>query len=308
VQAVIDRLSYQPSYVARSLIQGRSCTLGIVGYGLDYYGPSRTLSGIEKQANELGFTLLLSLMRDPDPDDDVTGQLLRDLLARHVDGIIWAVPEIGDNRGWTQSLQSSVPTVFLTMAARPQLSSVTIDNRKGGRMATQHLMAQGYRNIGHVTGPLDWWEARERRSGWQEALEVAGRAAERDLAVEGDWGAESGKQGLWQLLDQRPDIDAVFFGNDQMALGGLQAAREMGRRIPEDLAVMGFDDIPESAFFFPPISTIRQQIFELGSCAVRELNRMIEADRKEEDTSVPPDSIWLQPELIVRKSTRIKKA
>ncbi len=307
VQQVIDRLGYQPSYVARSLIQGKSCTLGVVGYGLDYYGPSRTLSGIERQANEFGFTLLLSLMRDAEPEVHVAKQLLRDMLARHVDGIIWAVPDIGDNRSWVEDEvpRLSVPVVFLTMAPRPGLSIVTIDNRSGGRMAVAHLLAQGYEKIGHITGPLDWWEARERVLGWQDALREAGIQIDEDLVVEGNWSAESGLNGLRRLLEKRPDVDAVFFGNDQMALGGLQAALQIGRRVPDALAAVGFDDIPESAFFCPPLSTVRQQIFDLGCTAVRELNRMIEAGYGE-DAGAEHQTIWLQPELIVRESSVAK--
>lgn len=304
VQQIVDRLGYQPSYIARSLIQGRSSTLGVVGYGLDYYGPSRTLSGIEQQANELGFTLLLSLMRQPDPDECATRQLLRDMLARHVDGIIWAVPEIGDNRDWLErEIKSiSIPVVFITMAPRPNMSVVSIDNCSGGQMATEHLLSQGYRTIGHVTGPLDWWEARQRWLGWQHALVKAGQLLDDSLVVEGDWSPESGTQGLCRLLGQRSDIDAVFFGNDQMALGGLQAARRIGRRVPEDLAVMGFDDIPESAYFDPPLSTVRQQIFDLGSYAVKALNRLIEAGDKVE-APARPEPVWLKPELVIRAST-----
>jgi LacI family transcriptional regulator len=308
VQQVIDRLGYQPSYIARSLIQGRSCTLGVVGYGLEYYGPSRTLSGIERQANEFGFTLLLSLMRHPAPGDRTAERLLRDMLARHVDGIIWAVPAIGNNRGWIEQelRRLSVPVVFLTMEPRSNLSVVAIDNRSGGRMATEHLLAQGYQNIGHITGPLDWWEARQRKLGWQEALKGVGKAVKESLVVEGNWSAESGTQGVLRLLKQRPDVDAVFLGNDQMALGGLQAARQMGRRVPDDLAMIGFDDIPESAYFHPPLSTVRQQIFDLGCHAVRELNRLIETGRQT-DAEVQPKTVLLQPELIIRESSAAKK-
>lgn len=303
VQQVIDRLGYRPSYIARSLIQGRSCTLGVAGYGLDYYGPSRTLSGVEKQANELGFALLLSLMRHPAPGDDTAERLLHEMLARHVDGIIWAVPDIGNNRDWIEKevLRSAVPIVFLTMEPRPYVSVVAIDNRSGGRIATQHLLAQGYQNIGHITGPLDWWEARQRRLGWQDALEQAGQRIEDNRVIKGNWSAESGTQGLLRLLEQRPDVDAVFFGNDQMALGGLRAAHRLGLNVPGDLAVVGFDDIPESAFFHPPLTTVRQPIFDLGSFAVKELNRLIEAHQRG-DADAEPRSISLQPELIVRES------
>jgi LacI family transcriptional regulator len=304
VQDVIDRLGYQPSYVARSLIRGRSATLGVVAYGLDYYGPSRTLSGIEQQASELGFTLLLSLVRDPDARDNGPERLLRDMLARHVDGIIWAVPDIGQNRDWiNEDIRAlSTPVVFLSMEPCPGLSVIAIDNCIGGRMAVEHLLARGCRRIGHVTGPLDWWEARQRHAGWRDALEQAGVKVDEGLIAFGNWSAESGMRGLRQLLDQRPDVEAVFFGNDQMALGGIRAAHQLGLRIPGDVAIIGFDDIPESAYFCPPLSTVRQPIFELGAHAVRELNRRIEAGQLE-DSSVQPRARLIEPQLVIRESS-----
>jgi LacI family transcriptional regulator len=306
VQEIIDRLGYQPNYIARSLIRGRSFTLGVVGWGLEYFGPSRTLSGIEQQANELGYTPLLCLVRQPERSD--VEQILRELLSRCVDGIVWAVPEIGSNRDWIrkETPRLSVPVVFLSMEPQPDLSVVSVDNRIGGRMATKHLLDQGYQKVGLITGPLSWWEARQRQSGWEDALEEAEIPIEHNLVVEGDWMAASGEQGLRRLLEQRPDIDAVFVCNDQMALGALQAAHQMGQRVPEDLALVGFDDIPESIYFHPPLSTVRQDMVELGCCAVRELGRMIEAIQQGKAV-LEPRTILLQPELIVRESSTLPR-
>lgn len=306
VQRVIDRLGYRPSNIARSLVQGRTFTLGVVGWGLEYFGPSHTLSGIEQEASELGYVLLLSLIRQPGNTD--VGPLLHDVLARQVDGIVWAVPEIGSNRDWIRKENSRlpVPVVLLSMRPQPNLSVVTVDNRSGGRMATRHLLDVGYQNVGLITGPLAWWEARQRQSGWQDALEEAGIAIEDNLVVEGDWQAASGERGLHRLLEQRPDVDAVFVSNDQMALGALQAARKLGVRVPEDVALVGFDDVPESVYFHPPLSTVRQDMVELGRCAVRELGRTIEATQQGE-ADVEPNTILLKPELIVRESSGAPK-
>jgi LacI family transcriptional regulator len=302
VQQVINRLSYQPSYIARTLIQGHSRTLGVVGTGLEYYGPSRTLSGIEKQADELGYTLQLSLIRQPERSD--VEQLWRDLLSRHVEGIIWAVPEIGNNRKWVQQVNGglTLPVVFLSMQANPNLSVVAIDNRSGGKMATNHLLTQGYRRIGLITGPLDWWEAQQRRLGWEDALEEAGLPIEEHFTVEGDWTPASGEQSLRRLLEQSPDVEAVFICNDQMAMGALRTARQIGRRVPEDLAVVGFDDVPESPYFHPPLSTVKQDMVEVGRYAVRELCRLIAASQ-ERQAAVQPERILIQPRLIVRESS-----
>jgi LacI family transcriptional regulator len=302
VKEVIARLGYQPSYVARSLIQGRSCTLGVVGTGLEYFGPSQTLVGIVDQANSLGYRLSLSLMHHPASNN--VDQLLQDMVSQHVDGIVWAVPEIGSNRDWIRQglAQFPVPVMFLSMEPQPGLPSCSVDNRSGGYLATKHLLDQGYRQVGLITGPLGWWEARQRLLGWRGTLEEAGLEPEESLVVEGNWSAASGEQGLGQLLDQHPSVEAVFVSNDQMALGVIKATRRMNLRVPEDLAIVGFDDIPEAAYFCPPLTTVRQDMMELGCCAVRELDRLIEAGQ-EGGEAVEPRAIFLQPELVVRASS-----
>jgi LacI family transcriptional regulator len=298
---VIEELEYRPSSLARSLTQGRSFTLGVASYGVQYFGPSHTLVGIEHQANEMGYTLHLSLVQEPTQSGV---QLLHDMLSYHVDGIIWAVSEIGNNRDWAEKeiCNLDVPIVFLDMRPCPNLSVVNIDNRTGGYRATKHLLDQGYRHVGLITGPLDWWAAQQRKSGWQDALEKAGMPVEGTLVVEGTWSAASGERSLRRLLKQRPDLDALFACNDQMALGALKATREMGLRVPEDLALVGYDDVPEAPFFSPPLSTIRQDLDRLGRCAVQELGRLIEA-KQAEQMDVEPATILLQPELIVRESS-----
>jgi DNA-binding LacI/PurR family transcriptional regulator len=302
VQRVIARLAYQPSHVARTLIQGRSRTFGVVGAGLQYYGPSRTLTGIEKQADELGYTLHLRLISQPDRSD--VDQIWRDLLSRRVEGIIWAVPEIAENRAWIERIDGriSLPIVFLSMKPDPRLSVVAVDNRMGGRIATEHLLDQSFRRIGLITGPADWWEVQQRRLGWEDALKKAGIAIQEDLVVEGDWTPPSGERGLRRLVEQRPDVEAVFVCNDQMAVGALEAARTLGRRVPEDLAVVGYDDIPESAYFQPSLSTIKQDMVELGSSAVRELCRLIEESHQSR-LSVEPKAGLINPQLVVRASS-----
>lgn len=296
-----DELGYHPSNLARSLKSKRSFTLGAVGYGLDYFGPSCTLSGVEQEASELGYTVILHLVRKPETND--VEQLLRKMLSFYVDGIVWAVPEIGANRAWIrhQLHQPSVPIVFLSMEPQPDQFVVAVDNYSGGLMATRHLIAQGRQNIGLITGPLDWWEARQRKLGWQEALESVGLPRKDSFIAEGNWTSASGMRGLTQLLARHPEIDGLFACNDQMALGALKVARQLGRRIPEDLTIVGFDDIPEAAYFYPPLSTVRQDMVKLGRCAVRKLGKAIEANRS--GKPLPPETILLQPELIVRESS-----
>jgi LacI family transcriptional regulator len=301
VLKAVGELGYHPSSLARSLKSKRSFTLGAVGYGLDYFGPSCTLSGVEQEASELGYTIVLHLIRQPETND--VEQLLGKMLSLYVDGIVWAVPEIGANRTWIrhQPHQLPMPIVFLSMEPQPDQFIVTVDNYSGGLMATRHLVAQGCQNIGLITGPLDWWEARQRKLGWQDALESVGLPRKDSFIAEGNWTTDSGMHCLTQLLARHPEIDGLFACNDQMALGALKVARRLGRRIPEDLAIVGFDDIPEAAYFYPPLSTVRQDMVNLGRHAVRELGQVIEANRS--GNPLPPKTILLQPELIVRESS-----
>jgi LacI family transcriptional regulator len=300
VQQIINDLGYRPSAVARSLIQGESHTLGIVGFGLEYFGPSTTLVGIERQAAELGYSLLVSLMHSLETRREVQQEILDNLLSRQVDGIIWAVPEHENNRDWlcAQVCDLPTPVVFLNMEPRAETTVVAVDNYMGGRLATRHLLDQGYTRVGLITGPLTWWEAQQRQQGSRDTLEGAGLPWE-GLVAEGDWSAASGEAGMHALLDRAPDLEAVFASNDQMALGALRAARRAGRRV----GIVGFDDIPEAAYFYPPLTTVRQDLLEVGTQAVRLLQKVLEAQKNGD--GFQPEAVWIQPELIVRESSVI---
>ena len=302
VQAAIDQLDYRPNTLARSLIHQHSKTLGVIAWGIDYYGPSRTVLGIEQEANELGYSLFLSLVAYPTDDHE---QILDTLVSRRVEGIIWAIPEVANNHNWIQEegLAHLPPVVFLTMESHPGISVVSVDNRMGAKQAVQHLIQQGRRKIGIITGPMAWWEARTRHAGWQEALEEAGLDASPSLvAMSDDWSALNGERGMRTLLAQTPDLDAVFASNDQIALGAIGIAHQLGRSVPQELAIVGFDNIPESAFFWPPLTTIYQNLIEVGRIAVKNLHQMILA-RQAQTKPLPPISALVKPELVVRASS-----
>ncbi len=302
VQEVIKALSYQPSALARSLISQRSYTLGVVTAGLKHLGPSRTLSGITAAAEEAGYSILLKELPSYDTEDIVP--IFQAFFSRHVDGIIWAVPEVGENRKWVYNppAEIEVPLVYITMEPRAQLSIVSIDNYLGGRMAMSHLLEQGYRKIGHISGPLDWWEARQRMAAWKDSLLEAGLDASESHCVEGNWSSASGALAIEKLFDQFPDMDAIFVANDQMALSVLQFFAEKQIRIPEDIGIVGFDNIAESAFFSPALTTVQQDQHNIAKVAVAEVINIIEAGWQELDT-VAPRSIILPPTLIMRQSS-----
>jgi LacI family transcriptional regulator len=302
VQDAIDKLGYQPNLLARSLVHRRTHTLAVVAWGIDFFGPSRTLVGVQQQAAELGYSLFLNLLSQP--DDPSHERVLNNFISHRVDGIIWAVPEVGDNRTWIKSdrLKQLPPIVFLNMSAQPGFAMVSVNNQSGGSQATQHLIDQGRHKVGIISGPQRWWEARERYLGWKCTLEQAGLDPASSLAVESDWSSEGGERAMHQLLIQEPDLDAVFASSDQIALGAMRAISISGRRIPEDVAIVGFDNIPESAFFGPPLTTVYQHLVDVGRIAVRNLHRMIE-DRHEDKKSIEAQVMFSEPELVVRAST-----
>jgi DNA-binding LacI/PurR family transcriptional regulator len=302
VEAVVEQLGYRPSTLARSLIQQRSYTLGVVTFGLRYIGPSCTLNGISDKADELGYMLL---MRDLDNfDDDKTDNIIDSLLARQVDGILWVAPEIGDNHDWIDQRMDEipVPVLFLAMQPRIGISSIATDNFQGAVMAVQHLLDCGRKNIGHISGPLNWWEADERKRGWHETLAAAGFDTSDARWAEGNWTPVSGEKAYLQLLETFPEMDAVFVANDQMALGLLHEASCRNINIPEQLAVVGFDNIPESAYFYPSLTTISQDLQLLGEQAVQNIVKMIQA--RQESQPVIARSDFIQPSLVVRQSSR----
>ncbi len=302
VQKVIKRMRYQPSALARSLIQHRSHTLGVVTSGLKYIGPSRTLNGITEAAEDAGYALLLKELLSIDTTD-VT-PVFDALISRHVDGIIWAVPEVGDNRKPFTSLpvDPGVPIVYMTMEPRQGLPVVSIDNYLGGKIAAAHLVEQGYRHIAHISGPLDWWEARQRMAGWEDALQEAGLEAGPKHWVEGNWSPGSAARGAETLLQEYPEMDAIFVANDQMALSVMQFACRHDICIPRDLGIVGFDNLPESPFFFPALTTIQQDHYRVAKIAVEEIIRIIESEIQGAGPT-ERKSVVFPPTLIVRESS-----
>lgn len=270
----------------------------MVSSNISLYGPSHVLQGIQESAKDQEYSLILHIL--PDPEVYEAKKLLREIMSYHVDGILWAMPEIGQNRDWIQQELSnlSVPIAFLNVQPRPNQTTVIIDNRVGGQLATKHLIEQGRQNIGVITGPMSWWEARQRELGWREELVANGRSVDESYITHGDWTPSSGERCIRMLLEWHPEMDAVFASNDQMSLGAMKAARQLGRRIPEDLAIVGFDDIPESPYFDPALTTIYQDLTEMGREGVRQLIDMIDNPDKSS-----MELIRLQPSLIVRESS-----
>jgi LacI family transcriptional regulator len=303
IQIIIGKLGYHPSAVAQSLSRQKSFLFGVVTAGLKYTGPSRTLSGITSKAEELGYGLLIKELASFSANNILP--ILQWFQSHQVEGIIWAAPEIGDNRNWLdkQLPGIDVPIIFLTMEKRENVSIVSIDNFQGAKVGTEHLIKSGRKNIGHISGPLDWWEARQRKQGWISAMEEAGLDPTENMCSEGNWSSKSGKAAFCDLLQKFPEMDAVFVGNDQMALSVLQTAFEKNKKIPDDLMVVGFDGIPESEFYCPSLTTVCQNQDELGSMAVEELVLVVENKNMAENGN-KPKYLTIKPELVIRQSSQ----
>ncbi len=302
VKAVMDELSYHPSAIAQSLSRQKSFLFGVVTAGLRFIGPSRTLSGITSKAEELGYGLLLKELASFNSNN--VKPLLHWFKSHQVDGIIWAAPEIEDNRNWLKNIlpEIDIPILFLTMEEQQNVAIVTTDNYSGAKKATEHLIQRGRSKIAHISGPMDWWEARQRKTGWEDAMKAAGYQASDLMWAQGNWSPKSGRTAFAELIAKFPEMDGIFVGNDQMALSVLQASLEIGKKIPQDFSVVGFDGIADSEFYHPALTTVYQNQDELGRVAVAELASQIE-QKLETTLKVEPKYIKIQPELIIRQSS-----
>jgi len=300
VLKAIGELGYRPNALARSLAAGRSRTIGVVTVELYRFAPSRIGTGIQQRCQELGYRLLVEWLGAPDDP----ARYLNELAGRQVDAIIWLGPELDDDLSWVtpDCLNCLPPVVFCDFNVRPRLHLVSTDNRRVGVEVTRHLLAQGRRQIGIITGPLARAIPRARLDGWRDALREAGLEPAPALIAEGDWSPASGARCYHQLAAQNPELDAILACNDRMALGVLHAAQQTGRRVPQDLAVAGFDNIAEAAFFTPPLTTVQQPLLEMGRAAADLAIQLAEA-RWEKRPEPPESTIVLPSELIVRASS-----
>jgi DNA-binding LacI/PurR family transcriptional regulator len=288
VLAAMEELGYMPNSVARALVTGRSRTLGVVSFDTTLYGPASTMLGIERAAHEAGyFTVIASLTSLSRAS--VTEAIER--LRRHgVDGVLVIAPFIEASVA-LPAISPGLPLVGVEASPQEGVSSVGVDQTCGAQLATRHLLELGHRTVWHIAGPQDFHEARERLAAWQATLTEAGAEVPEPLV--GDWSPRRG----YELGAQLPrDASAVFVGNDQMALGVLRALNESGRSVPGDVSVVGFDDIPEAAYFLPPLTTIRQDFDEMGGRAVRLLLELV--------GDGPGDPVLpVEPTLVEREST-----
>jgi len=289
VLAAIRELGYRPNAAARTLVTGRTQALGVISFDTTLYGPASMLYGIERAAHP-GYTVAITSL--PAFDRRSMQEAVDRFLGQGVEGILVVASEMPLLEALS-GVTTDVPLVAVGCGTRAPLDSVAIDNISGAFQATRYLLDLGHETVHYVGGPDSTLDARERAEGWARALREAGTAEPEILS--GDWSARSGYE-IGHELARMPDVTAIFCANDQMALGMLRALGEHGRHVPSAVSVVGFDDIPESAFFLPPLTTVRQDFGELGRQALRLLVDRIRG------RPAPGARMPVAPELIVRAS------
>ena len=297
VLKVIERLGYQPNTAARRLVTGRSDMIGIVSYGTSFYGPSQMVANIEVSLRAHGFGLVISSITI------ITFEELRIavsyLKGQLVDGLVIIAPITDIELDRVRELCGNTPFVMVDLEQNGEqgsvVPSVTIDQRYGSQLATRHLIELGHRELTEISGPLHWHDARSRHQAFLKALEEADLEPRSHL--ESDWSAEGGYRSAKRLLAEGERFTGLVVGNDQMALGAIYALREDGLEIPRDVSIVGFDDVPESAFYTPSLTTVRQDFAALGTHSVEYLVSLLK------DPDTPLHQRQLYPTLIRRDST-----
>jgi LacI family transcriptional regulator len=290
VQAIAD-LGFVPNPVARGLAGGRTMSIGVLTQAIDspFYGAA--LRGIEDGLDGAGYN---ALFVSGHWDAAVEARRIDTLRARRVDGLIVLTGRLSDAA--LRACAKALPVVVTGRRLRaPNLCAIDFDNYTGGLLATRHLLDQGHRRIAFVAGDPPHPDAHERQRGYRAALDAAGVPFDPALVVAGPYQEEDGRAAVERLLDAAVGFSAVFAVNDQMAIGAVLALHQRGLRVPADLSVVGYDDLPQARFMIPPLTTVRQPAYEMGRKAATAVLALLRGETP--DPSLPP------PRLELREST-----
>ena len=289
VLAVMTELNYRPNRAAQDLSRGRSHTIGVLSASSAEYGTASSISAIQDAGRDAGFHVTIANLTGDGSDAIRTA--LDHLLRQSVEGIVVIAPQVRVIAA-LERLSIDVPYVTLQSTGHLDDHALSVDQVAGARLATRYLINLGHRRIVHLAGPQNWIEAEARLRGFVDEMAACGLPTTTPIL--GDWTADFGYHAGLELLRMR-DVTAIFSSNDQMALGLMHAFHEAGLSLPRDVSIVGFDDIPEAAHFWPPLTTVRQDFTELGRRCIGVLLAEI-AGRSE----AHPGSVV--PELIVRAS------
>ena len=298
VWQAIRKSGYQPHAVARSLVTNRTQIIGMIipeAVTTLFTDPffALLLRGATEACNAHHYQLLLSLFDDPAGQEEMYQRILR---SGYLDGVILASTSLDDPLV-PDLLRDQIPFVSVGRHPNERVHYVDADNVGGARMAVEHLIRLGHQRIATITGQLDMTAGQDRLEGYRQTLKAHRIPVEEDLIVEGDFTENSGMVGMQQLLSVSPS--AVFVASDMMAIGALKALRQAGRQVPQDVALVSFDDTPIASAIEPALTTVRQPIERMGSMAVEVLLSVLEGSSEEE---APAHRIILPAELVIRAS------
>jgi DNA-binding LacI/PurR family transcriptional regulator len=290
VRAAIAELGYRPNRAARALVTGRSQVLGVVGLNTTLYGPASLLNAFEQAAAAAGFAVSVGSVGNLDR------QSISAVVERHLDervaGIVVIAPVASANEA-LDAMPSDIPLVTIDGDPHRPTAGVTVDQEAGARLATAHLLAAGHGTVWHVSGPQGWFDSAGRIAGWEATLRAAG--AEIPPVVPADWSAAAGYR-VGTMLARIPELTAIFAANDHLAIGLLRALHERSRRVPEEVSIVGFDDVPEAGYLIPPLTTIRPDFHGVAARALELLLAQLTAQAR------PTAPVMLAPRLIERRS------
>ncbi len=292
VEEAIARTRFQPNAMARGLAKGRTMSIGVLTQFIDspFYGEA--LRGVEDALAGSSF-IPLFVSGHWNLKDEVERMSL--LLARRVDGVIVLTGRLSDAQLIDYAQKTPIVITGRQLQA-PNLISLAVDDFQGGYVATRHLIDYGHTRIAYISGPGDHPDSLERLRGYKAALQDAGLQPDPDLIAQADFHESGGALAITQLINSRRDFTAVFAANDQMAYGARLALFRLNLRVPDDISLIGYDDLPTSLYATPPLSTIRQPVYDIGKCAAQAMLSLIEG--RPYTGSLPP------LELLIRESSR----
>lgn len=293
VSQVIKELDFRPDPTARSLAGGRTMSIGVLTQYIDspFYGEA--LRGIEDVLHQADYAPLFVSGHWNQEEERSRLGLLQD---RKVDGIIVLTGKLTDETLVEMAGQLPIVVTGRQLSA-PNLFSIDFDNIEGAGLAVKHLHALGHQNVAFISGPLDHSDAEQRLAGYRAELQRRDMRLDDDLVVYSDFQESGGFRAMNQLLESRANFSAVIAANDQMAYGARLALHRAGLRVPDDVSLVGFDDLPHSAFTLPPLTSVRQSVYEIGTSAAQAMMDLLA-------NTIPPTKV-IAAEIIVRESTRI---
>ncbi|MFZ2907444.1 MAG: LacI family DNA-binding transcriptional regulator [Cyclobacteriaceae bacterium] len=301
VNALAEKLNYQPNIVALNLRQSKTNTIGVIIPEIVHFFFSTVISGIEDIAYSAGYNVILAQSNESLQREKTD---IKALFNSRVDGMLISISRETTEFDHIESIISKgVPIVFFDRVYdNNQLSKVLVDDFEGAKEATLHLIKQGYKRIAHLEGPPNLAISKQRLEGFLEAHKQNNLSVNKELIVPCLFGTiEEGKSATAKLLKLKNPPDAIFASNDPAAMGSMQAIKEQGLKIPNDVAVVGFSNWLFSSMMDPPLTSVDQPGFEMGQEAARILIRHIE--RKDKDSEIVPETKILKTKLIVRESS-----